>query len=81
MHQSNNFNMFQFQNGAIIRFPEKLLNVPDAMMAALYFWRSRKLNDLADMDDCRAITRRINGGLNGYDHRLQILNYLKVSLQ
>ena len=64
-----------------VAFPEKLLNVPDAMMAALYFWRSRKLNDLADMDDCRAITRRINGGLNGYDHRLQILNYLKVSLQ
>jgi putative chitinase len=60
--------------------PERLLNEPDAMSAALYYWTSRKLNQLADEGDIKGITRKINGGLNGYSHRLQLLNILKVTL-
>lgn len=60
--------------------PERLLNESDAMTAALYYWTSRKLNQLADNDDIKGITRKINGGLNGYNHRLELLNILKVTL-
>lgn len=34
-----------------------------------WYWARRGLNRFADDDDCERITRRINGGLNGYDDR------------
>ncbi len=54
--------------------PERLAS--DAFAAvdvACWFWNSRDLNKLADQDDVRAITRRINGGFNGIDDRLDYL--------
>lgn len=39
------------------------------MLTACYFWADAGLNALADADDIRAITRRINGGFNGLDDR------------
>lgn len=36
---------------------------------AVYYWTSRNLNDLADHDDVKAITKKINGGYNGLDDR------------
>ncbi len=43
---------------------------PDlAVDVACWFWETRALNSLADTDDVRAITRRINGGLNGLPDR------------
>lgn len=39
-----------------------------ARIAAAY-WRTHSLNTLADRGDFRQITRRINGGLNGYRDR------------
>lgn len=38
-------------------------------MSAAWFWSSRGLNGLADMDDILSITKRINGGTNGLDDR------------
>lgn len=40
-----------------------------AARIALGFWKSAGLNDEADRDDIDAITRVINGGLNGLDDR------------
>lgn len=40
-----------------------------AVDAACWFWETRKLNALADADEVRRITRRINGGLNGLADR------------
>jgi putative chitinase len=48
-----------------------------AVKSALYFWRIHDLNRYADADDCRAITERINGGLNGYDARYSLLLHYK----
>jgi predicted chitinase len=42
------------------------------MIAGLY-WRRRGLNQLADRGRLKSITRRINGGLNGYSRRLAYL--------
>jgi putative chitinase len=40
-----------------------------ALKPALQEWTDGKLNDAADADDIRKITKRINGGFNGLDDR------------
>ena len=40
-----------------------------ALMTAAAFWDNRDLNRFADRNDLEGITKRINGGLNGLDHR------------
>ena len=49
-----------------------------AVEAAGWFWEDRKLNALADRDDLRLITRRINGGLNGLAQRAALLRRIKA---
>ena len=44
-----------------------------AVDVAGWFWSSQKLNDWADRDDLREITRRINGGFNGLAQRAAFL--------
>ena len=62
--------------------PDLLLTEADALIAALWFWYSNNLNQLADKDNIILITKRINGGLNGIDDRKKKLikwkNVLKV---
>lgn len=61
--------------------PDLLLTEPDALVAALWFWSSNNLNQLADKDDIVLITKRINGGLNGIDDRNKKLKEWKKKLQ
>ena len=51
-----------------------------AVDAACWFWETRGLNALADADDVERITRRINGGLNGYDDRKEYLHRARFFL-
>lgn len=51
-----------------------------AWKASGWFWMSRKLNNYADRDDVRTITKRINGGLNGLEDRRQYLSRAKKAL-
>lgn len=51
--------------------PELLAHEPWAALCAGDYWSSRRLNRLADVDDFQGITRKINGGLNGYADRMQ----------
>jgi putative chitinase len=44
---------------------------------ALEYWADRKLNALADADNVEAITRKINGGLNGFADRKAHLAKIK----
>ena len=55
----------------LLNDPDLLLNPENAAMASAWFWNSRRLNTLADEGDTRAITRAINGALNGYEDRRQ----------
>lgn len=57
--------------------PELLLEEANAMISACWFWNKNKLNDLADKDDIVGITKVINGGLNGIDHRKKLLTKWK----
>lgn len=52
-----------------------------ACQSAAWFWAQNGLNRLADADDIRGITRRINGGYNGLDDRQQRLARAKSVLR
>lgn len=57
--------------------PELLEWLPYAVISAGWFWDLKKLNACADIDDFKTITKRINGGFNGYEDRLMWLNKCK----
>lgn len=54
--------------------PDAINTDPWEGLSAIWYWQSgnptgRSLNSLADAGDYEAVTRRINGGLNGYTDR------------
>lgn len=54
--------------------PDLLAEPNMAVRSACWWWSSRNLNDIADLDTVdafRRITRIINGGFNGWDDRLK----------
>lgn len=58
----------------LLENPMKLTRPTDGCRAAVWFWNSRNLSAWADKnteDAFKAITRRINGGLNGWQERLR----------
>ena len=64
----------------LISSPGLLEQTANACRSAAWFWASRGLNDLADRGDFERITRRINGGLNGYQERLVYFTRAKTML-
>lgn len=54
----------------LLDHPELLEEPFNAARSAGWFWESRGLNELADKGDFKLITKRINGGYNGYADRL-----------
>lgn len=50
--------------------PDLLNTDPWEGVGPLWFWDTRKLNGYADDNDIEMITRRINGGMNGFADRL-----------
>lgn len=57
--------------------PELASSPEVSVLTALEYWKSRNLNPLADADNVEAITRKINGGLNGFDDRKRYLALCK----
>lgn len=57
----------------LVRMPELLESPLYAALSAGWFWQSNGLNEFADKGDLVMITRRINGGLNGFDIRASLL--------
>lgn len=49
--------------------PEEAAKPEVGCRVAGWFWSTRKLNELADKNDFKEITRRINGGYNGLANR------------
>lgn len=60
-----------------IRSPEMLADLPDAALAAGWYWDKRKINAAASRDDLVQVTRLINGGLNGIEDRRAKLDKAK----
>ena len=62
-----------------INNPELLEQEVNAMISALWFWNKRKLNQFADLDDIKTITKKINGGYNGLKERQEyLIQYKKI---
>lgn len=55
----------------LLSSPELLELPSNAARSAGWFWRSRGLNELADKGNFLLITKRINGGTNGWKDRLK----------
>lgn len=64
-----------------INNPDLLSEEPNAMISALWYWGKHKLNDLADLDNIEAITKKINGGFNGLADRKKLLIKWKSTLK
>jgi len=76
-------NYFRLSNDTdldCLKNPDLLLQEANAMISALWFWNLKGLNKLADKDDIISITKKINGGLNGIEHRKQLLIKWKNTL-
>ena len=58
--------------------PEKVLTDPWEGLCPLWYWQMRNLNRYADLGDIETLTRRINGGLNGYADRVDL--YARAAL-
>lgn len=54
--------------------PEMLEQPEYATRASAWWWEKHGLNELADKQLFETITRRVNGGLNGYPSRLAFYN-------
>lgn len=75
----NNYQSFSYY----ISEPE-IMNNPDlvsdknefALLSATWFWTVNKLNQYADKEDIKGITRVINGGYNGLSERMNL--YYKI---
>lgn len=53
----------------LLKTPEYLETPEGAAMSAGWYWATNGLNALADADDIKAITKRINGGYIGLEER------------
>lgn len=53
----------------LTEYPKLLAQPVNAARSAAWFWKSRKLNELADQNNFILITKRINGGTNGIKER------------
>lgn len=59
----------------------EMLEVSDlAARSAAWWWKNHGLNELADAENFRRITIRINGGLNGYSQRVAYWDKARESL-
>lgn len=77
----DNYRQFSNSSGIdALNNPDLLLEEPNAMIAAIWFWNKNNLNSLADKDDVVGITKRINGGINGLEDRKSLLLKYKKEL-
>lgn len=58
--------------------PDAVLQSPWEGLAPIWYWETRGLNAYADRNHIETITKRINGGLNGYSDRLDL--YTRAAL-
>jgi putative chitinase len=58
--------------------PALVEKFPAAAVVSGWFWSTHDINKHADRDDVRAVTKVVNGGLNGLDSRMVALKNAKT---
>lgn len=56
----------------LVENPALLEEPRNAARSAGWFWKTNNLNALCDLGLFKKLTKKINGGLNGYPHRYQL---------
>lgn len=64
----------------LVAHPEMLRTPRYAVLAACLYWKEKKLNALADRDDIKAITKKINGGYNGLEDRIRYRDRCRLAI-
>ncbi len=64
----------------LIEHPELLESIENACRSAAWFWYVKGLNQIADKGDFLTITKRINGGTNGWKERMAFFDRAKQVL-
>lgn len=73
-----NYRRYGQQLGIDFENNPEIVAIPSVgLLVACKFWADNNLNALADQDDVTTITRRINGGLNGFEDRKNKLSTIK----
>lgn len=73
-----NYRRYGQQLGIDFENNPEIVAIPSVgLLVACKFWSDNGLNALADQDDVTTITRRINGGLNGFEDRKNKLSMIK----
>lgn len=74
------FSQAAFEDNTILDNPDHVAQPYYALYSACWFWNEHSLNDLADAQDIKQMTRKINGGyiglderIHNYQHALQVL--------
>lgn len=60
--------------------PQLLEEPANACRSAAWFWKRHGLNELADLNDFKLITKRINGGYHGLPERIAYLEKAQAVL-
>lgn len=60
--------------------PELAADPKVSLQIACEYWKDRKINPNCDADDLIAVTKKVNGGLNGLEDRRQFLVKAKTAL-
>jgi len=70
-----------FKDSRLLETPDLISTKKDvALLAALWFWQSNNLNDLADKEDIVGMTKKINGGTVGLLERDRAYERIKQIL-
>lgn len=69
-----------FRDDRLVTNPDLATDLKTACLIACEFWKENSLNTLADKDDVHSITKKINGGLNGIEHRKELLAKAKQAI-
>lgn len=72
---------FMFEDDTLINQPDVLTQPYYALHSACWFWHANKLNELADQQDIKMLTKRINGGFIGLEDRIKHYNHAIEILQ
>ena len=73
-----NYRRYGQQLGIDFENNPEIVAIPSVgLLVACKFWSDNDLNVVADRDDVTTITRRINGGLNGFEDRKNKLSMIK----
>lgn len=75
--RNNYANFAESIETAVDQVPAHLETFEGAVQGACWFWESNNLNQFADTDDIKSMTRRINGGFIGLEDRIKHYEHAK----